>query len=944
MNPARWAHVKEVFHSAHERPNAERDAFIAAACAEDAAVRAEVHRLLAEEAAGSLESPVENILTAEGPLAEGCTIGRYRVEHELGRGGMGAVYRAFDTQLRRPVALKLLPAAHTEDPVWRRRLLNEARAASALNHPNVIAVYEVGSDRGLDFIAMEFVDGLPLSQVIPPDGLPLKLALDYAVQISDGLAKAHAGGVVHRDLKPGNIMVTPDGLVKLLDFGLAHRVLRADAETTLTMAAQVAGTPSYMAPEQAQGREADARADVFSFGAVLYEMLSGRRAFRGNTALAQLDAVLHDEPPSLSGVPAELAQLVSRCLRKDPARRVQHMDDVKLVLRELKEGAESRAASPRARRSWRRPALAALVLAAIVAAAAWWLAHRATPFSASALTRITFDPALAWQPSVSLDGKLVAYASDRSGPFQIYVQQLRGTQSVQLTHNQASNWFPSFSPDGSKIAFRSERDGGGIYLVDALGGPERKIASQGMHPRFAPDGSTIVYLVPISPVNRTGKLYLISSDGGTPKPFQPGFVIPTMGPGYSGPIWSSDGRFVLFDGAPERNRASRDWWIAPVAGAPPVRVKQPPYAPRSLLRTLEAWSGRYVYYSEGTAVGGMSLYRVPVSSERWKITGQPERLTSAGGMQTGASLSADGHLVFASMTAAGRLWQVPLQANEGAAEQRIEPIASDSTVKLELTVAANGSRLAYLANLFGDRTAEIRIRDPASGHEDVIAFSGGRLPVNLRLSPDGTRLAYERIQEGKDLTYVTDSETTTARVICQSCRPLGFFSNGAEGLVVYGSELVRQNLETGARQPLLKAPGGQLVQASVSPGDNWVAFALGRADGSVGLYVTPVGMEPVALQTLTPIAVDRMLLSVVGWSPDGKLLYYTRNRDGFPHLWAQPLAGGKTTGPPRPVFDPYRSGGFRLPVGLQFAITPERLYLSSFDVKGDIWSIFVGAP
>ena len=282
MTPAEWARVKEVVADALERPRPERAAFLDEACGPDTRLRVEVERLLASEASGSLESPVGGALSPAPELASGQVLGHFRIESQIGQGGMGAVYRAWDEKLQRTVAIKVLADGRLSNQASRQRFLREARAASALNHPGIVTIHEVASDDGFDFIAMELVEGESLDLRIPKKGLPLKQALDYAVQIATALAKAHAAGIIHRDLKPSNVMVTPEGRVKLLDFGLARRVHTGDGSgSTMTRAGEIMGTPAYMSPEQAEGRPLDARSDIFSFGAVLYEMLAGGRAFPG---------------------------------------------------------------------------------------------------------------------------------------------------------------------------------------------------------------------------------------------------------------------------------------------------------------------------------------------------------------------------------------------------------------------------------------------------------------------------------------------------------------------------------------------------------------------------------------------------------------------------------------------------------------------------------------
>src|SRR6476661_8627349 len=283
----------------------------------------------------------------------GQTISHYRVVEKLGGGGMGVVYKAEDTRLDRFVALKFLPEDVADDPQVLSRFRREAKAASALNHPNICTIYDIGEQDGRAFIAMEFVSGKTLDRLIPRHGLRVNEALKHSVQIADALAAAHKAGIVHRDLKPGNVMATEHGLVKVLDFGLAKLTESAapgedEATRTLkptTEEGAIVGTISYMSPEQAEGKKVDARSDIFSFGALLYEMVTGRRAFEGATKIAALSAILREEPKPASeiveGLPRELERIIARCLRKSPERRFQTMADLKVALEELKEESDS---------------------------------------------------------------------------------------------------------------------------------------------------------------------------------------------------------------------------------------------------------------------------------------------------------------------------------------------------------------------------------------------------------------------------------------------------------------------------------------------------------------------------------------------------------------------------------------------------------------------------
>lgn len=283
------------------------------------------------------------------------TVLQYHLVEKLGAGGMGEVYKARDTRLNRFVAMKVLPAALSADPERRRRFVHEAQAASALNHPNIITIYDIVSDGGTQYLVMEYVAGKTLLELIPKDGLPVPQAIQYASQMAEALSAAHTAGLIHRDLKPANIMVTSSGLVKLLDFGLAKLIGPTSVDDTartatrieapLTVDGSMMGTVNYMSPEQAEGRALDARSDIFSFGAVLYEMVTGHRAFGGNSAISTLTAVLRDDSRPMvelaPDAPLELQRIVETCLRKDPDQRFQSMPDVQMALAPLKRQSDS---------------------------------------------------------------------------------------------------------------------------------------------------------------------------------------------------------------------------------------------------------------------------------------------------------------------------------------------------------------------------------------------------------------------------------------------------------------------------------------------------------------------------------------------------------------------------------------------------------------------------
>jgi len=383
MDAREWARVRRILHHALELAPPLRPGYLDEACEGDPSLRAEVESLLAAaEKSAMLDRSLVPSLPATvivETMPAGRKIGQYRVVEKIGEGGMGAVYKAIDTRLDRPVALKVVTGARGD---WKqeRRFAREAKAASALNHPNIVTIYEFDTQDGLDFIAMEYVQGTTLKRLLEQHTVPLETLLDYARQAAGAIAKAHAAGIVHRDLKPANIMVTADGVVKVLDFGLAklHKS-STDPDSTetqaLTMAGTSVGTPSYMSPEQAKGEPEDSRTDIFSFGVILYEVACGRRPFHGRTTHATMYQIVHEEPPSPATlnpvVTPELALLIAKCLRKDRAERVQAMDEVAAALAQLASSTRP-ATGALSRRSWLASGAG---IAATALAAGLWLSH-----------------------------------------------------------------------------------------------------------------------------------------------------------------------------------------------------------------------------------------------------------------------------------------------------------------------------------------------------------------------------------------------------------------------------------------------------------------------------------------------------------------------------------------------------------------------------------------
>ncbi len=846
----------------------------------------------------------------------GQTLLHYRILEKIGEGGMGAVYKARDTHLDRVVAVKFLPAERLADPDRRQRFVQEAKAASSLNHPNIIVIHDIASDAGRDFIVMEYVDGKTLDQLIGRKGMKLNEALGVAVQVADGLAKAHAAGIVHRDLKPSNVMVTPEGRVKILDFGLAKLTEEVEPGAegpTLTVGRPekprteegfIIGTVAYMSPEQAEGRPLDSRSDIFAFGALLYEMLTGSKAFRGETRMSTLAAILREEPKPATEInealPADIEPIIARCLRKDPQRRWQNMSDLRIVLQDLKEDSESgklrapiAAAVPARRKSrlvWILPA--ALVLAAAVLL--WLFIPRRSGPPEYEITRLTFDSGITWAPSFSPDGKMFAYASDRGGAGNqdIWLQQIAGGAPLRLTTDPARDMNPSFSADGSKIVFNSAREGGGIFEVGILGGEARRLGGPGFVPRCSPDGAWISYVqAPASPDSRLTKMFLIPAQGGAPVPFQPEFSVSGLATA-SAPVWSPDGKYIIFNGRRADDPAGLDWWVAPTSGGPAVRTGAHSHLNiNPVWGCPYAWVGSYIYYGTGTTVEGVNLFRARIEKNTWKISGPAERITSGAGMQYLASVLADGRMLYANLTWISNICTLAARPDQGEVDASLIPVTKDLKAKFDPALSRDGSKLIYgsFSGLRG-QPAEVRLVDLATGSEKAYPLKTAQLNLYPRISPDGSVLSYREREGNQSKTYIIALSAATPREVCDSCFILGFYADAIFALTWDGGgRLFRQNTATGEKTPVLEVSAGELNEVALSADDRWLALTVNKPDGRMAMYIAPLTGGPAPEKDWIPLFDEASYLGSPAWSPDGTYLYYLSERQGACAVWVQKL-------------------------------------------------------
>jgi Tol biopolymer transport system component len=655
------------------------------------------------------------------PSVPRARLGTYELLSPLGAGGMGEVYRARDTRLGREVAIKVLPAEWLGDERSRRRFLHEARALSSLNHPHLVTVHEIESEGDVDFIVMELVRGSTLEALIPKHGLRLGDLLRLAIPVADALAAAHARGIVHRDLKPANIIVREDDVVKVLDFGLAKsaeeeeeggaEIARPARLGTVTAPGRVAGTAAYMAPEQATGGKVDARSDIFSFGATLYEMATGTRPFRGDSNTEILAQVLRSHPKAPTQVnakvPRELERLIVRCLRKDPDRRSQTMLDVRNELEEIKEESESAAAmSPAAVPSRRRSAiLVAFVAGLIIVSAASWLVWRRNgavppPMRVVPLTALE---GYEMMPTLSPDGNQVAFVwngDKETGNIDIYVA-LAGSPTVRrVTTDPAMDVFPSWSPDGRQIAFvRQLTDHAGrAYVTSPLGGAERKLSDLDVHfdrivafgkLSWSPDGRYIAAgrSSTQKPGASTG-IYFIPTHSGSPR-----LVTQAKAPERdSDPSFSPDGRRLAYFSCKNPLWGACDVWTVDLdANFVPTAV---PRRQTSMTTHMDGltWTrdGRTLVFG---AVGpGLfrHLWRVEVNGRL-----APERLDVAGaGAQHPATVLSRDRLVFASSRVDSDIYRV-----DGSTSRPVAVSSSDDGYPV---FSPDGRFIAFCSARSGD--------------------------------------------------------------------------------------------------------------------------------------------------------------------------------------------------------------------------------------------------
>ncbi|MEZ5332526.1 MAG: protein kinase [Thermoanaerobaculia bacterium] len=845
-------------------------------------------------------------------MEPGSSLGHYRIVRLLGRGGMGEVYEALDERLGRSVALKVLPAELAEEPERRARLEREAKAAAALQHPNIVTLHALEEDGGRLFLVMELVAGRPLSELVPSGGLEIERFLDLAVPLADAVAAAHARGIVHRDLKPANVLVDGDGRVRVLDFGLARieEVGLTGTETAgpteaLTGGGRIVGTLAYMSPEQAEGKPVDARTDLFSLGVVLYEMATGERPFTGDTGMSILTSILRDEPVSVTErntrLPRHLGRIVRRCLQKDPGRRYQSALDLRNDLLELREdlasgeltagGSAAVATAPSPRRL---PfVLLAAGVVALVAVAVFRIRGGDEPGPAPEVRqtrRLTTvgDPQ---EAAISPDGRTVAYESQRGERRTIRLHQVSTGSDVELLADVGRDFALdslAFTPDGDRVRYRlSEVDGGSIWEVPSLGGEPRRLLDHVVHEvSFSPDGRWVAAVRGEDVAERWNRLEVVSlEDGGVRSRFELEDV------DFAQVAWSPDGNRLA---AAMFEHGSNRLVTMDVDGGPiePLEASE-----RFEFGDTLCWEpdGRSLLMAAVPAGrSNAQLWRVDIAS------GAVVRLTHDVDGYDGCSLTADGRtLATVRDDFRSELWRVPVERPLEAAPIRTstgrrdgadgiswlgddtivysapsEPdwaiwtVPADGGTSRRLTTAEGsmpyvdrrGERMVFISGWLGADSSPGVFTASADGSASRRITPATRYADRPSVSPDGAWLFYEELQDDRMVLMRRPWEGGEAERFVEGLAHAVSHSPDGSRLAVHVLDAETESWKTAIYGADLDEPVAVLDvhSDSYSPWASDDALYLTRTVGGVGnVYRIPVD-DPAAEEQVTRFTEERI--------------------------------------------------------------------------------------
>jgi serine/threonine protein kinase/Tol biopolymer transport system component len=928
VDPATWGLLNRLLDEALALPSQDRAGWVDALPGEYEPLKPRLRSLISGpgqrlERLPSLDDDPGEEASRER-LPPGSCLGPYTVVAHLDSGGMGDVYRARDTRLDREVAVKVMGGAALDDRA-RARFQREARAIAALSHPNVLAIHDVGEAEGVPFLVTELLDGKSLRAFLQRGPPTFEQAVEIAAQIASGLAAAHERGIVHRDLKPENVFLLADGRVKILDFGLA-RPVAAPAEGPgggLTGPGLVVGTASYVAPEVARGRAATTAADLFALGAILFELLTGRRAFDGDSTLDVLRAVVeHDPPPASSlrpSVPRWIDRIVARCLAKDAGERFRSASDLAFVLGAPADPAPSR--EERRGRHWMplAAAAAAVLAAALLAVIVLDGEPRRDPPRSIPLTHSGRDAA----PTVSHDGRFLAVASDRDGRRRIWLQQLDAHREIALT--EGPDEAPRFSPDGSQILFtRAGRDGSALLRVGLLGGEPHKIADDASEGDWSPDGREVVFVRwKQEGAQARPTLVVAAADGSSERE-----LARLDNRVQVRPRWSPDGRTIAVTGLVQQPGAPQTVLLVALDGAPHTVLPTPG---RIGLVSAVAWDGPgALLYSQATSVTG-------------NMSGSPGRIvrqTLGDGVATTLLWTQQSSLVLDRWTERGVVYdarssrQILREVGVSGGAQRF--VSRGTATDRQPIFSPDGERIVFSSNR--GTNLDLWTIDRASGETRRLTDHPAD-DWDPSITADGRTLLWSSNRTGSFEVWTSAADGSRPRQVTHdgdaenpTATPDGawiVYSSGVRGRA--GIWKIRPD---GAEATLLVR---DVLLPEVSPDGAHVLFQTNRSP-----RLAVVGVASLSDGRVLPfeirIAVHKPSPAILGrarWMPDGKAIAFVgQDEEGANGVFVQPFVPGEDTDSrraPLAGFDPER-------ITESFGVAPrgDRLVLAEWEQRSAV--------
>ncbi len=843
-------------------------------------------------------------------LNAGTRLGPYEILSPLGAGGMGEVYRAKDTKLHREVAIKVLPESLAKDADALARFEREAHAVAALNHPNILSIFDFGTHGDTAYAVMELLEGETLREILSEGAPPLRRTTEWARQIAAGLAAAHGKGIVHRDLKPDNIFVTNDGRVKILDFGLAKPVGKernADQTHSPTVSAYtepgtVMGTVGYMSPEQVKGRDVDARSDIFAFGAVLYEMLTGKRAFQRETSAETMTAILREDPPehaaSGKSIPPALDRIVRHCLEKKPEQRFQSASDIGFALEDL-SGSSAVPVIAGRRATSRRFFIAAAVLSGMLAGAALalWLRRLPEP-EAIRLRALTFSSKDS-DPSASPDGRLIAFTSWRDGTSRIWIKQLVGGGEAPLT--SGSDRRPRFSPDGSSVLFlRNAGTTQAVYRVGLVGGEPRRLIDDAVEADWSPDGRKIVFVRLHEGQLLAGTMLVYDTETG-----KESSLVEGRGQALFCPRWAPDGRSIIFARG-DRNRNAPEWELLRVETKTGKVTPVPPGVKGNPTGGF-AWSGdgrEFFYVQSASSMGDVSgsesrIYRCDARTGRRRTLLWADGLATINGTEGGVTycdVLAPGRLLIAERVHRQNLRELSL-GKPGAPSL----LTQGNSVDRQPTYSPDGKHILFSSNR--DANLDLWLLDLAAGSLRQLTDDAAQ-DWDPGFTPDGKQILWDNDRGGHLEVWIANADGSGARQLTRDGMDAENPTATADGKwVVYwsgnpGKTGVWKIHPDGSGAAQLNS--GSAVGTDVSPDGRYVLSAA-QEQSNLRCVVRFLEVEtgrvvPFTIVVPYTLAAPGVIYGRARWAPDGRSIYYIgQNAAGLSGVFQQDFAPGRDT-------------------------------------------------